>query len=169
MAKRKGPRGADTSTNMWPVVRDSVEARKNVRDAVFQEYEPWNPPVHSHLVQSGLKDSAQGGGSLSMTFLSRRNGRRHDAGDKSPASCVVLTYTILSLGDGDRDAQLAPHSALVQARERGDRFPPTLVVRAGRDAKPLNDSIDAFVAAPWRRTVRCRSSTTRPATMASRF
>lgn len=45
MAKRKGPRGADTSTNMWPVVRDSVEARKNVRDAVFQEYEPWNPPV----------------------------------------------------------------------------------------------------------------------------
>ena len=68
-------------------------------------------------------------------------------GDKSPASCVVLTYTILSFGDGDRDAQLAPHSALVQARERGDRFPPTLVVRAGRDAKPLNDSIDAFVAA----------------------
>ena len=68
-------------------------------------------------------------------------------GDKSPASCVVLTYTILSFGDGDRDAQLAPHSALVQARERGDRFPPTLVVRAGRDAKPLNDSVDAFVAA----------------------
>ena len=68
-------------------------------------------------------------------------------GDKSPASCVVLTYTILSFGDGDQDAQLAPHSALVQARERGDRFPPTLVVRAGRDAKPLNDSIDAFVAA----------------------
>ena len=68
-------------------------------------------------------------------------------GDKSPASCVVLTYAMLSLGEGDRDVRLAPHSALVQARERGDRFPPTLVVRAGRDAKPLNDSIDAFVAA----------------------
>lgn len=68
-------------------------------------------------------------------------------GEKSPASCVVLTYAILSLGEGDQDARLAPHSALVQARERGDRFPPTLVVRAGRDAKTLNDSIDAFVAA----------------------
>jgi acetyl esterase/lipase len=68
-------------------------------------------------------------------------------GEKSPASCVVLTYAMLSLGDGDQDARLAPHSALVQARERGDRLPPTLVVRAGRDAKTLNDSIDAFVAA----------------------
>ena len=67
-------------------------------------------------------------------------------GEKTPASCVVLTYAMLSLGEGDQDARLAPHSALVQARERGDRLPPTLVVRAGRDAKPLNDSIDAFVA-----------------------
>ena len=67
-------------------------------------------------------------------------------GEKSPASCVVLTYAMLSFGDGDRDARLAPHSALVQARERGGSIPPTLVVRAGRDAKPLNDSIDAFVA-----------------------
>ena len=67
-------------------------------------------------------------------------------GEKSPASCVVLTYAMLSLGDGDQDARLAPHSALVQARERGTVFP-TLVVRAGRDAKTLNDSIDAFVAA----------------------
>jgi hypothetical protein len=54
---------------------------------------------------------------------------------------------LASLGEGDQDARLAPHSALVQARERGDRFPPTLVVRSGRDAKTLNDSIDAFVAA----------------------
>jgi acetyl esterase/lipase len=68
-------------------------------------------------------------------------------GEKSPASCVVLTYAILSFGEGDNDPGLAPYSALVQARERGDRFPPTLVVRAGRDAKTLNDSIDAFVAA----------------------
>jgi acetyl esterase/lipase len=68
-------------------------------------------------------------------------------GEKSPASCVVLTYAILSLGEGDQDARLAPYSALVQARERADKFPPTLVVRAGRDAKPLNDSIDSFVAA----------------------
>lgn len=68
-------------------------------------------------------------------------------GEKSPAACVVLTYTILSLGEGDQDPRLAPYSALVRARERGDRFPPTLVVRAGRDARTINDSIDAFVAA----------------------
>jgi acetyl esterase/lipase len=68
-------------------------------------------------------------------------------GEKSPASCVVLTYAIASLGEGDKDAGLASYSALVQARERGDTLPPTLVVRAGRDAKPLNDSLDAFVAA----------------------
>jgi acetyl esterase/lipase len=68
-------------------------------------------------------------------------------GEKSPASCIVLTYAMLSLGQGDQDTRLAPHSALVQARERADRFPPTLVVRAGRDSKALNDSIDAFVAA----------------------
>lgn len=77
------------------------------------------------------------GGTIAGTML----------GEKSPASCVVLTYAILSFGDGDQDARLAPHSALVQARERGDRLPPTLVVRAGRDAKTLNDSIDAFIAA----------------------
>jgi acetyl esterase/lipase len=77
------------------------------------------------------------GGTIAGTML----------GENSPASCVVLTYTILSLGEGDQDAQLAPYSALVRARERADRFPPTLVVRAGRDAKTLNDSIDAFVAA----------------------
>jgi len=68
-------------------------------------------------------------------------------GEKSAASSVVLTYAILSFGEGDKEAELAPHSALVQARERGDKLPPTLVVRAGRDAKMLNDSIDAFVAA----------------------
>jgi acetyl esterase/lipase len=68
-------------------------------------------------------------------------------GEKSPATCVVLTYAIASFGEGDADAALAPYSALVQARERGDRFPPTLVVRAGRDAKTLNDSLDALVAA----------------------
>jgi acetyl esterase/lipase len=68
-------------------------------------------------------------------------------GEKSSVACVVLSYAMLSFGEGDQDPRLAPHSALVQARERGDRFPPTLVVRAGRDAKALNDSIDAFVAA----------------------
>ena len=68
-------------------------------------------------------------------------------GEHSPASCVILTYAILSFGAGDDDPQLAAHSALVQARQRGDRMPPTLVVRAGRDAKTLNDGIDAFVAA----------------------
>jgi acetyl esterase/lipase len=68
-------------------------------------------------------------------------------GEKSPVSCVVLTYAIASLGEGDDDSRLAPYSALVQARQRGDRLPPTLVVRAGRDAKPLNDSLEAFVAA----------------------
>jgi acetyl esterase/lipase len=67
-------------------------------------------------------------------------------GEKSPASCVVLSYAILSLGEGDQDQRLAPHSALVRARERGEKFPPTLIVRAGRDAKPLNENIDAFVA-----------------------
>jgi acetyl esterase/lipase len=77
------------------------------------------------------------GGTIAGTML----------GEKSPAACVVLTYAILSLGEGDQNPQLAPHSALVRARERGDRFPPTLVVRAGRDARTLNDSIDAFVAA----------------------
>jgi acetyl esterase/lipase len=68
-------------------------------------------------------------------------------GEKSPAACVVLTYAIASLGEADSDARLSSYSALVQARERGDRLPPTLVVRAGRDAKPLNDTLDAFVAA----------------------
>jgi acetyl esterase/lipase len=77
------------------------------------------------------------GGTIAGTML----------GEKSPATCVVLTYTILSFGEGDRDPQLGPHSALVRARERGEKFPPTLVVRAGRDQKLLNDSIDAFVAA----------------------
>lgn len=77
------------------------------------------------------------GGTIAGTML----------GEKSPATCVVLTYTILSLGEGDQDPQLAPHSALVRVRERGEKFPPTLVVRAGRDQKTLNDSIDAFVAA----------------------
>jgi acetyl esterase/lipase len=68
-------------------------------------------------------------------------------GEKSPAACVVLTYAIASLGEADSDARLSSFSALVQARERGDRLPHTLVVRAGRDAKPLNDSLDAFVTA----------------------
>ena len=77
------------------------------------------------------------GGTIAGTML----------GEKSPASCVILNYAIVSLGEGDQEARLAAHSALVQARERGDRLPPTLVVRAGRDAKLLNDSIDAFVAA----------------------
>ena len=77
------------------------------------------------------------GGTIAGTML----------GEKSPAACVVLTYAILSLGEGDHDPRLAPHSALVRARERGDKFPPVLVVRAGRDAKTLNDGIDAFVAA----------------------
>ena len=77
------------------------------------------------------------GGTLAGTTL----------GEKSPAACVVLTYAILSFGEGDKDPQLAPHAALVQVRERGDKMPPTLVVRAGRDAKALNDSIDAFVSA----------------------
>ena len=77
------------------------------------------------------------GGTIAGTML----------GEKSPASCVILNYAIVSLGEGDHEARLAAHSALVQARERGDRLPPTLVVRAGRDAKLLNDSIDAFVAA----------------------
>lgn len=77
------------------------------------------------------------GGTIAGTML----------GEKSPAACVVLTYAILSLGEGDHNPQLALYSALVQARERGDKFPPTLVVRAGRDAKTLNDGIDAFVAA----------------------
>jgi acetyl esterase/lipase len=76
------------------------------------------------------------GGTIAGTML----------GEKSPAACVVLTYAILSLGDGDQDPQLAPHSALVRARERGEAFPPTLIVRAGRDQKIINDSIDAFVA-----------------------
>ena len=77
------------------------------------------------------------GGTIAGTML----------GEKSPATCVVLTYAILSLGEWDQDPQLAPHSALVRARERGEKFPPTLIVRAGRDQKTLNDSIDAFVAA----------------------
>jgi acetyl esterase/lipase len=69
-------------------------------------------------------------------------------GEKSPAACVIVTYAILSFGDEqDTDPKLAPYSALVQARERGDRMPPTLVVRAGRDNQALNDRIDAFVAA----------------------
>jgi acetyl esterase/lipase len=76
------------------------------------------------------------GGTIAGTML----------GEKTPASCVVLTYALLSLGEGDRDPALAPYSALVQARERADRFPPTLVVRAGRDQKALNDNIDAFVS-----------------------
>ena len=54
-------------------------------------------------------------------------------GETSPASCVVLTYPLISLSQSER--------------ERADGFPPTLVVRAGRDAKTLNDNIDAFVAA----------------------
>jgi acetyl esterase/lipase len=77
------------------------------------------------------------GGTVAGTMLS----------EKSPASCLVLTYAILSLGEADQDEKLAPYSALMQARQRADKFPPTLVVRAGRDAKILNDSIDAFVAA----------------------
>jgi acetyl esterase/lipase len=77
------------------------------------------------------------GGTIAGTML----------GEQSPATCVVLTYTILSLGEADNDPRLAPHSALVRARERADRFPPILVVRAGRDARTINDSIDAFVAA----------------------
>jgi acetyl esterase/lipase len=77
------------------------------------------------------------GGTIAGTML----------GEKSSATCVVLTYTILSLGEADQDPQLGPHSALVRARERGEKFPPTLVVRAGRDQKAINDSIDAFVAA----------------------
>jgi acetyl esterase/lipase len=77
------------------------------------------------------------GGTIAGTML----------GEKSPASCVVLTYGLLSLGEGDNDPKLAPYSALAQARERADKFPPTLVVRAGRDSRALNDSIDAFVAA----------------------
>ena len=90
-------------------------------------------------------------------------------GEKSPASCVVLTYAILSLGAGDEDARLAPHSALVQARERGDRMPPTLVVRAGRDAKTLNDGIDAFVAAALAKNAPvCAASTIRPASTPSK-
>lgn len=76
------------------------------------------------------------GGTIAGTML----------GEKSPATCVVLTYTILSLGEADQDPQLAHYSALVRARERGEKFPPTLVVRAGRDQKMINDSIDAFVA-----------------------
>jgi acetyl esterase/lipase len=69
-------------------------------------------------------------------------------GEQSPASCVIVTYAILSFGDEeDKDPKLAPYSALAQVRERGDRIPPTLVVRAGRDNKMLNDRIDAFVAA----------------------
>jgi len=99
--------------------------------------------LKSNAAKSGLDTSRlcswhfSAGGTVAGTMLS----------EKSPASCVVLTYAILSLGEGDKDPQLAPHSALVQAHERGDKLPPTLVVRAGRDAKPLNDSIDAFVAA----------------------
>jgi acetyl esterase/lipase len=77
------------------------------------------------------------GGTIAGTML----------GEPSPAICVVLTYALLSLGEGDRDPQLAPHSALVRARERADNFPPTLVVRVGRDGRALNDNIDAFVAA----------------------
>jgi len=77
------------------------------------------------------------GGTVAGTMLS----------EKSAASCVVVTYAILSLGEADQDPRLAPYSAVVQARERADKFPPTLVVRAGRDAKVLNDSIDAFISA----------------------
>jgi acetyl esterase/lipase len=69
-------------------------------------------------------------------------------GEKSPASCVIVTYAILSFGDeGDKDPKLAPYSALAQVAARGDRIPPTLVVRAGRDDKMLNDRVDAFVGA----------------------
>lgn len=99
--------------------------------------------LKSHASNYGLDTSRlctwhfSAGGTVAGTML----------GEKTPASCVVLTYAVLSLGEGDNEARLAAYSALVQARERGDRLPPTLVVRAGRDAKPLNDSIDAFVAA----------------------
>ena len=99
--------------------------------------------LKTHAAQYGLDTSRlctwhfSAGGTIAGTML----------GEKSPATCVVLTYTILSLGEGDQDPQLAPHSALVRARERGEKFPPTLIVRAGRDQKMLNDSIDAFVAA----------------------
>jgi acetyl esterase/lipase len=99
--------------------------------------------LHSNAAKYGLDTSRlctwhfSAGGTVAGTML----------GEKSPASCVVLTYAILSLGESDADPQLSPYSALVRARERGDRFPPTLVVRAGRDAKTLNDAIDAFVAA----------------------
>jgi acetyl esterase/lipase len=99
--------------------------------------------LKSHAAKYGLDTSRlcswhfSAGGTVAGTML----------GEQSPASCVVLTYAMLSLGPGDQDPRLAPHSALVQARERADRFPPTLVVRAGRDSKMLNDSIEAFVAA----------------------
>ncbi len=63
----------------------------------------------------------------------------------APVTSVVATYSILSFGEGDSDPKLAPHSALNQAKQRADKFPPVLVVRAGRDNKMLNDSIDAFV------------------------
>lgn len=99
--------------------------------------------LKSHAADYGLDTSRlctwhfSAGGTVAGTML----------GERSPASCVLLTYAILSFGKGDEDPQLAPHSALVQVRQRGGSIPPTLVVRAGRDAKPLNDSIDAFVAA----------------------
>jgi acetyl esterase/lipase len=99
--------------------------------------------LKSHAADYGLDTSRlctwhfSAGGTVAGTML----------GERSPASCVVLTYAILSFGKGDEDPQLAPHSALVQVRQRGGSIPPTLIVRAGRDAKPLNDSIDAFVAA----------------------
>jgi hypothetical protein len=86
------------------------------------------------------------GGTVAGTMLS----------EKSAASCVVVTYAILSLGEADQDPKLAPYSAVVQARERADRFPPTLVVRAGRDAKVLNDSIDAFIAIALQKNAPCR-------------
>lgn len=63
----------------------------------------------------------------------------------APVHCVALTYAVLSLGEGDADPKLAPYSALNQVKQRGSKFPPVLVVRAGRDAKVLNDSIEAFV------------------------
>lgn len=65
--------------------------------------------------------------------------------EDSPVHCVALTYSILSFGDGDADPKIAPYSAVVQAKQRADKFPPVLVVRAGSDSQVLNDSIAAFM------------------------
>jgi acetyl esterase/lipase len=103
--------------------------------------------VADHVTQNASKYNADPARMCSWHFSA--GGRVVGAmlGEKSPAKCVIATYSILSFGDEESNPKLAPYSALAQARQRGDKLPPTLVVRAGRDSKVLNDSIAAFVAA----------------------